>query len=358
MSSGGDLSEEIVSLGDQSPTHSNQHSEGEEISNEVSSETPGSYQLVRDRERRETRAPRRFDVEGYYIDDTDDEEELDAEALITTVDGDTIEPENYQEARRDADWKFWKDGMGEEMDSLLKNHTWTAVTKPKEQRIIGCKWIFKRKPGIPGVEGPRFKARLVAKGYAQREGVDYIDIFSPVVKHVSIRMLLAIVAEEDYELEQLDVKTAFLHGELDEKIYMEIPEGFEDQFKTGKVCLLNKSLYGLNQAPRKWNKKFDIYMLEIGFERSPRDSCAYIKSMEDGSKVYLLIYVDDMLVAARDMKVISKLKQKLSEKFEMKDLGAAKKILGMEIVRDRVKGTLTLSQEGYLSKVLEMYKME
>ncbi|KAL1190989.1 Retrovirus-related Pol polyprotein from transposon TNT 1-94 [Cardamine amara subsp. amara] len=171
-------------------------------------------------------------------------------------------------------------------------------------------------------------------------------------------MLLAIVAEEDYELEQLDVKTAFLHGELDEKIYMEIPEGFEDQFKTGQVCLLNKSLYGLKQSPRKWNQKFDSYMLEIGFERSPRDSCAYIKSMEDGSKVYLLIYVDDMLVAARDMKVISKLKQKLSEKFEMKDLGAAKKILGMEIVRDRVKGTLTLSQEGYLSKVLEMYKME
>ncbi|KAG7554626.1 GAG-pre-integrase domain [Arabidopsis suecica] len=359
MSSGGDLSEETGSLGDHTPSQGSHQPEETEINEEVVNNSPESYHLVRDRVRREIKAPRHFDVEGYYSEFTDDDEEyFDAEALVTTFDGDTIEPANYQEALRNDDWELWKGGMDEEMDSLVKNHTWTVVTKPAGQRVIGCKWIFKRKPGIPGVEKPRFKARLVAKGYAQREGVDYTDIFSPVVKHVSIRILLAIVAEEDYELEQLDVKTAFLHGELEEQIYMEAPEGFESQFKSDQVCLLNKTLYGLKQSPRRWNQKFDSYMLEIGFERSPRDNCAYIKTMEDGSKVYLLLYVDDMLVAARDMKVISELKQKLSEKFEMKDLGAAKKILGMEISRDRVKGTLTLSQEDYLSKVLEVYNME
>jgi len=248
MSLGGDLSDETGSLGDHSPTQDDHQTEGNEINEEVVADSPESYHLVRDREKRAIRAPRRFDVEGYYGEDTDEEEEFDAEALVTTIEGDEREPSNYKEALRDEDWELWKEGMNEEMDSLLKNHTWTAVTKPKGQRVIGCKWIFRRKPGIPEIEKPRFKARLVAKGYAQREGVDYTEIFAPVVKHVSIRILLAIVAEENLELEQLDVKTAFLHGELDEKIYMEVPEGFEDQFQPDQVCLLNKSLYGLKHS--------------------------------------------------------------------------------------------------------------
>ena len=248
--------------------------------------------------------------------------------------------------------------MNEEMDSLLENHTWTAVTRPKGQRVIGCKWIYKRKIGIPGVERPRHKSRIVAKGYAQKEGVDYTEIFSPVVRHVSIRILLAIMVEEDLELDQLDVKMTFLHGKLDEKIYMEIPEGYEDQFKKGQVCLLNKALYGLKHAPRRWNQKFDGFMAELNFVRSYRDSCDYVKTCEDGSKVYLLIYVVDMLVAAKDKILISELKKKLSMKFEMKDFGPAKKILGIEIMRDRANGKLWLSQEGYMEKVLELYKME
>ena len=367
LSLGGEVSEESETLEHQSPVTENQQSEEDEITEEMETNSPSSYHLARDRVRREVRAPRRFDVEGYFSESTEYEDDydaealvitVDAEALVTTVDGDAREPESYHEARRDADWVLWKEGMDEEMDSLLKNHTWTAVTKPKGQRVIGCKWIFKRKPGIPGIEKPRFKARLVAKGYSQREGIDYTDIFAPVVKHVSIRILLAIVAQEGYELEQLDVKTAFLHGELYEKIYMEVPEGYESQFESDQVGLLNKSLYGLKQSPRKWNQKFDSFMIEIGFVRSNRDSCVYTKSLDDGSMIYLLIYVDDMLVSAKDMKVISDLKLKLSEKFEMKDLGAAKKILGMEIIRDRERGTLQLSQEDYLEKVLEVYNME
>lgn len=216
-------------------------------------------------------------MEGCFSEDIDNEDDyFDAEARIITVDGDSKEPTNYQEARLNDDRKFWKDEMGDEMESLLKNHTWTVVKGPEGQCVIGCCWIFNYKYGIPGVEPPRFKVRLVAKGYAQREGGDYTDIFSPVIRHVSIRILLSVVVEEDLKLEQLDVKTAFLHGDLDETIYMEAPEGFEDQFKPDEVYLLKKSMY-LKQAPRNWNEKFDGYMTEMGFEKSLTNSCVYIK---------------------------------------------------------------------------------
>ncbi|KAG7532793.1 Reverse transcriptase RNA-dependent DNA polymerase [Arabidopsis thaliana x Arabidopsis arenosa] len=325
----------------QSPTHVN-----DDAGNDVS-QSPRSYHLARDRERREVRPPVRFDDEDYYC-----------EALYTTEDGNTLEPEDYREAKKDVNWLKWKVAMDEEIDSQIKNNTWTSVERPENQRVIGCRWIYKYKLGIPGVEEPRYKARLVAKGYAQREGVDYHEIFAPVVKHVSIRILLSIVAQEGLELEQLDVKTAFLHGELKEKIYMTPPEGYESMIKKNQVCLLNKALYGLKQAPRQWNEKFDIYMSEIGFVRSEYDNCAYTKKLGDDSLMYLLIYVDDMLVASNNREAIANLKKELSLKFEMKDLGPAKKILGIEISRNRDTGTLMLSQEGYLNKVLETYNMQ
>lgn len=153
-------------------------------------ESPLSYHLVRDRERREVRAPRRFDDEDYF-----------SEAHYTTEDGEEVEPSDYNEATRDANWDRWRKAMDEEMESQVKNNTWTIVHRPRNQRIIGSRWIYKHKLGTPGVEEARFKARLVAKGYAQREGIDYHEIFAPVVKHVSIRILLTIVAQEDLELE-------------------------------------------------------------------------------------------------------------------------------------------------------------
>ena len=202
------------------------------------------------------------------------------------------------------------------------------------KKIIGCKWVFKRKEGIPGVEDTRYKARLVAKGYSQVHGVDFNDVFSPIVKHSSIRVLLALVAMYDLELEQLDVKTAFLHGELEEQINMEQPHGFEVDGKEDHVCLLKKSLYGLKQSPRQWYKRFDSFMLGHGYTRSMYDSCVYFRKLTDGSFIYLLLYVDDMLIAAKNLSEIHILKMQLSSEFEMKDLGAAKKILGMEIKRE------------------------
>lgn len=138
------------------------------------------------------------------------------------------------------------------MSSIEVNKTWAIVPLPKGEKTIASKWIYKFKGGIPGAQQPRFKARLFAKGFTQREGICYAEIFSPVVKHTSIRMFLAIVVHRDLTIEQLDVKTAFLHGFLKETIYLKQPEGYHKKGKEDQVCLLNKSLYGLKQSPRCW----------------------------------------------------------------------------------------------------------
>ena len=152
------------------------------------------------------------------------------------------EPATYSEAVTCENSSMWMIAMQEEMESLHKNATWDLVKLPKSKKAIRCKWVYKRKEGTLGVEEARYKARLVAKGYSQTPGVDFTDVFSPVVKHSSIRALLGIVALHDLELEQLDVKTAFLHGELEEDIYMQQPEGFVALGKEDYVCQLKKSL--------------------------------------------------------------------------------------------------------------------
>ncbi|RVW33033.1 Retrovirus-related Pol polyprotein from transposon TNT 1-94 [Vitis vinifera] len=223
---------------------------------------------------------------------------------------------------------------------------------------VDCKWLFKIKDGISEDEPPKYKSRLVAKGFSQKEGIDYNEVFSPVVKHKSIRVLLAMVSVFNLELDQLDVKTAFLHGNLEEEIYMRQPEGFVDSEKSDHVCFLKKSLYGLKQSPRQWYKRFDAFMVSHEFMRNQYDSCVYFKTLPDGSFIYLLLYVDDMLIAAKNRAEINKLKQLLSSEFEMKDLGAAKKILGMEIWRDRDAGLLYVSQQKYIEKLMQAFHMD
>ena len=166
---------------------------------------------------------------------------------------------------------------------------------------------------------------------------------------------MAIVNMYDLELEQMDVKTAFLHGELEETIYMQQPEGFVED--NSKVCLLKKSLYGLKQSPRQWYRRFDDFLLKTGFVRSNYDSCVYMMKKDEKVILYLLLYVDDILIASSDKHEIQQLKVKLNGEFEMKDLGNAKKILGMDIVRDQSKGVLFLSQHDYLKKVVEQFRM-
>ncbi|GKV50375.1 hypothetical protein SLEP1_g57082 [Rubroshorea leprosula] len=286
---------------------------------EAPEQTQQQYNIATGRQRKETKPPQRYGYTDYV-----------AYALSVTKPVEAEDPNTYRLAITSKESPYWLVAVTEEIESLHKNQTWKLVMPPKGQRIVGCKWVFRRKEGIPGV-------------------------FSPVVKHSSIRVLLAMVTLYDLELEQLDVKNAFLHGELEERIYMSQPEGFIVSGKEDHVCLLQKSLYGLKQSPRQWYKRFDNFMVKSRFTRSNYDSCVYHKKLGDGSWVYLLLYVDDMLIAAKSMLIIDDLKKQLSGEFEMKDLGATKKILGMEIHRDRKGGKLFLSQKKYIEKVLERF---
>lgn len=324
------------------------HEAEDETETRDKEQTLNEYVLARDRERRKnTRPPSRYE-DGNFV----------AYALNTVEDLEVEEPKSYGEAMRSTERKRWKAAAEEEMDSHKKNRTWDLIDKPEKAKLIGCKWIFKLKPGIPGVEDERYKGRLVAKGYSQTEGIDYNEIFSPVVKHVSIRFMLSVVVNLDFELEQMDVKTAFLHGTLEEKILMTQPEGFIKPGDENKVCVLRKSLYGLKQSPRRWNQRFDSFMKHQLFEKSSRDPCVYFRDTQTDKAVYLLLYVDDMLIASGNKKTIQELKDRLNGEFEMKDLGKASRILGMDIIRDRQKGTLILSQGKYIEKVLRTFGMQ
>ncbi|KAH9665312.1 hypothetical protein KPL70_020298 [Citrus sinensis] len=267
-------------------------------------------------------------------------------------------PNTFGEALRNNESDQWKIAMEEEMKSLNQNQTWELVKLPKGKRAIGNKWVYTKKQGSSNQTTPRYKARLVAKGFAQKEGIDYNEVFSPVVKHTSIRILLALVAEYELELAQLDVKTAFLHGDLEEEIYMIQPCGFKVAGNENHVCRLIKSLYGLKQSPRQWYKRFDQFIQGQKFTRSEHDHCVYFRRLSDGAFIYLLLYVDDMLIASKNRDEIERLKKQLASEFEMKDLGDAQRILGMEIRRDKKNGSVWLTQKSYLKKVLERFGMD
>ena len=268
---------------------------------------------------------------------------------------DNGEPECYDQAMQVEDSVKWESAMKDEMDSLMSNQTWKLAELPPGKKALHNKWVYRIKEEHDG--NKRYKARLVVKGFQQKEGVDYNEIFSPIVKLTTIRLVLKIVAAENLHLEQLDVKTAFLHGDLEEELYMRQPEGFIKEDKKNLVCRLKKSLYGLKQAPRQWYKKFDSFMSSHSFTRCQADHCCYFKKF-DNNFIILLLYVDDMLVAGSNMQEIVNLKLKLSKQFEMKDLVAAKQILGMRIKRDTNSRTLLLSQDKYINKVLSRFNMQ
>ena len=181
----------------------------------------------------------------------------------------------------------------------------------------------------------KYKAYLVVKGFGQKQGIDFDKKISLVVKMCSIQVILRLAASMNLELEQLDVKIAFMHDYLDEEIFMEQPKGFKVKGKENMVCKLKKSLYGLKQAPRQWNKKFDSFMMSREYKRTFEDPCIYVRKFPDDKFIILLLHVDDMLIVGQDAVMIKTLKMELSKMFDMKDLGSAKRILGMEILRDR-----------------------
>ena len=266
------------------------------------------------------------------------------------------DPINYKEALEDVDVQEWQKAMDREMESMYSNSVWSLVEAPKGVKPIGCKWIYKRKRGSDG-KVETFKARLVAKGYTQKEGIDYEETFSPVAMLKSIRILLAVAASLDYEIWQMDVKTAFLNGNLNEDIYMQQPEGFKAKGKEHMVCKLQRSIYGLKQASRSWNIRFDQAITSFGFEKSPDEPCVY-KRIQAQKVVFLVLYVDDILLIGNDKQVLSGVKDWLHKQFDMKDLGEANYILGIKLIRDRKNKLLALSQASYIDKILVRFNME
>ena len=190
--------------------------------------------------------------------------------------------------------------------------------------------------------GQKLKAVRADNGGEYRGQLEE-QIFAPVVKMASIRMVLSIATSMDLEVEQLDVMTTFLHGDLEEKIYMHQPEGFVKNGKENLVCRLKKSQYGLKQAPRQWYRKFDSFMTDHGYHKMQADHCVFVKKFDGGDFLILLLYVDDMLIVGRDAKKIKSLKKPLSKSFAMKDIVPTKRILGMHIVRDQTRKLLWLS---------------
>ena len=261
------------------------------------------------------------------------------------------EPQTYKEAMDSSEAPYWKEAIKSEIDSIVQNNTWKLVDLPPGQKPIGHKWIFKKKFRPDGTI-EKYKARLVAKGYRQKEGQDFFDTYSPVTRITSIRTLVAIASIHNLEIHQMDVKTAFLYGELDEEIYMNQPEGFVVKGQENKVCKLVRSLYGLKQAPKQWHEKFDNTLLSNGFRINECDKCVYVKQYKN-AYVIICLYVDDMLIMGTNLDVINQTKKMLHSSFSMKDLGVVDVILGVRVQR-RPDG-YTLTQSHYIESVLKKF---
>ena len=263
-------------------------------------------------------------------------------------------PRTLSEAYASLDADDWKEAVQSEMDSILTNTTWEIGPRPMGCKPIGCKWIFKRKLRPDGTI-EKYKARLVAKGFTQKEGEDFFDTYSPVARMSTIRVLIALAASYKFLIHQMDVKTAFLNGELDEEIYMQQPDGFVATGQENMVCRLKKSLYGLKQAPKQWHEKFDKTLTSAGFVVNEGDKCVYYK-YGGGKGVILCLYVDDILIFGTDMDVINDVKSFLSQNFDMKDLGEADVILNIKLQMN--ENGITLSQSHYVEKILSRFGFE
>ena len=300
-------------------------------------------------------------VSDWHSSDSDFEndefgDENDEDALVLaakTSDMDIVEPSTWEEAMASPQAEEWRLAVELELASLAAHKTWTIEDKPAEVKALPCRWVFKIKRDANGnIE--RFKARLVAKGFKQVHGVDFEEVFAPVSKHTTLRLVLSEVAARDMELKQADVGTAFLNGELEEEVWMAQPPGF----RTGGPaahCKLHKSIYGLKQAPRAWYAKLNATLKEFGLTASDADPGLYY-SEQEGVSILVLVYVDDLLLAGSRKDVDSLMKQ-LMGKFSIRDLGDATYFLGMEIARDRKNRKLVLSQKKYTKDILRRFDM-
>ena len=242
--------------------------------------------------------------------------------------------------------------MKDEYSTLIRNHTWFLVPRPSNRLIIGCKWVYKTKLSSDG-HVDHFKARLVAKGFHQEGGIDYHDTFSPVIKVMTIQLLLSLAISKNWHIRQLDISNTFLHGDLSELIYMEQPHGFKNPTLPHHVCQLRKSLYGLKRVSREWFHKLTSQLLRFGFTSSKRDTSLFYLNT---GPIYVRIYVDEILILGPSSTKINALVQSLSEHFTLGDLGIASHFLGVEFCP--CTDGYFLTQSHYTASILKKLNMD
>ena len=290
--------------------------------------------------------------------------------LAAGLNQDEVKNMTFKEAVGGPYGTEWIKSIKSEYESLLKNETWEETTLPRGRKPIRTKWVFKIKENPDGSTA-RYKSRLVAKGMTQKQGIDYQETFAPVIRTETLRLILAIACVTGSEIIQMDVRTAYLNAELDEEIYTEIPEGYDRFVKPNSVAghnkgngglralRLKKSLYGLKQAARMWNKRFMRAMKTYGLEQSKVDPCMFYTASSE-KLIIVSIYVDDVIIVARDGNDARRVRDMLLKEFECDVISEGPEfwVLGCEIIRNRKEKTLTITQRKYISDKLEQFNMK
>ncbi|CAI7849891.1 unnamed protein product [Closterium sp. NIES-53] len=301
--------------------------------------------------------PPRRTTQGKRDAEVEDEEEKGAEGEMEQICCFGVnlphEPASMEEALAGDDREAWLASREDEFQSHMENETWTLTNLPPGRKALDCTWVLRVKTDAEG-RLERRKTRLAIKGFQQREGIDFQEVFAPVAKAPTLRLLLAAAAVCGWKVEQMDVKTAFLYGVVDEEIYMKQPEGYDDG--SGRVSRLNKAIYGLKQAPRFWYASLVEALEALGFKVSGCDESLFMTEGEE-EKVFLLVYIDDILLFSPSLERIKEVQGKLKETFQCKALRPVY-YLGLHVERDEVKGWLRLHQHKYLAAMGEKYGLE
>lgn len=276
------------------------------------------------------------------------EEEEDRAYMALFVDSDPI---TYEEAVKNAEWRT---AMNSEIAAIERNNTWELTELPSGGKVIGVKWVYKTKLNEHG-DVDKYKARLVVKGYSQQYGVDYAEVFAPVARLDTIRVILSLAAQKGWMIYQLDVKSAFLHGELSEEVFVAQPSGYVQKGHEHKVYKLKKALYGLKQAPRAWYSRIESYFLKEGFKKCPHEHTLFIKSTDGGNILIVCLYVDDLIFTGNAECMFNEFKRSMMVEFDMTDLGKMSYFLGIKVLQ-RPDG-IFISQKKYAHEVLERFTM-
>jgi hypothetical protein len=261
------------------------------------------------------------------------------------------DPISFDEACKE---EKWMEAMNEEMQAIKKNDTWKLTSLPPHKEPIGVKWVYKTKKNPDGSVN-KYKARLVAKGYKQKEGEDYTEVFAPVSRLDTVRLIISLAAQNSWRIFQMDVKSAFLNGVLQEDVYLEQPPGFVKKGEEKKVYKLKKALYGLKQSPRAWYSRINSYFEKNGFQKCPYEHTLYTKSNSRGSFMVISLYVDDLVFTGNDLEMLHEFKLSMMKEFEMTDMGELHHFLGIEVTQSN-KGVF-ISQESYAKEILKKFNM-